>query len=95
MKKFRIIANIGGIKCYWGERDSKRASLWYTFPTVAHTSECFQFLQTIARTRLPADINYVNGELSRYVPVCLLVEEVLNPITSDNLLLGYKDEMVN
>lgn len=84
MKKFRIIAKIGGVKCYWGERNERRESLWYTFPTVAHTHPCYQFMLTLTRTRLPSDVNYVNGDKTNYIPVDLFVEEAPDPATSDS-----------
>ncbi len=75
MTDYVITANIGGQRVFWGERDSKRASLWYSFPTAAHTNSNYHMLLTIARTRLPADVNYVNHNLATKIPIDLRVEE--------------------
>ncbi len=84
MRDYVITATIGNTRWYWGGLNDKRASMWYSFPAGAEAKQSYQFLLAIARTRLPSDLNYVNGAVSRRIPIDLRVEEVFdNPISSD------------
>lgn len=85
MRDYVITATIGNRRWYWGGLNDKRASLWFSFPAGAEKRQSLQYMQTIARTRLPSDINFVNGELSTKVPVDLRAEEAqsVDPASSD------------
>ena len=84
MRDYVITATIGHQRWYWGGLNEKRASLWFSFPAGAEKKQSFQFLLTVARTRLPSDHNYVNGVLSTKIPIDLRVEEASDdPASSD------------